>query len=806
MRRRRVFEWWLAATLLVAALPVRADAPDRLGPLVFVHGLQGRGAAVAATELGCNAIYFDLPLDAPMLLPSVRGFIAEAHDAGLSVIVGLRTLLGGQYPVSPSNSDYVSAMREWVAAVVTALRDEPGVIGWATDHDIERVISFSDADFRDYLMSVHGSLAGLNDAWGSRFVSHVEVGRVGVRERDLSQPFGVGRASVDLADYRRSVCHDLMQLWAEEIRRHDPGHLLFTGRIARYRGLTAVPYSYDVVMPFMSTDVLEPDLLTHNVQGVQIARRGGQFEVIPWLRVPLPPSQAFTRNSLVTWMAEAGMRGAVGACLDDWSRISDTSRVRQGVTDQIRVALRVVSFPDQAPTPAAAVIYSPYAGGPKKRGTPYGYLPEFGDADFATLAYQYRGGTIFGGLDYLTVDDLTRTDLDRYGVILAPLCLSLPEASADALRSYLRDGGALVADIGLGMYQAGTWSPDAGPLAPQLGLANALPVASRFGGLHVGVTHPQLPSVFKGADANGLFTTGRTLDISGARASGRSFTGAADQLKGYPFQGPSCFVSLRTGAIPLATMSVRYDDERRPHFLGLIVNEVGDGLTVFATFPMWTYWPVSDPLHGALELDLMRRRASYRLLQPGLLPSTVQVSGSPDAVHLLNRGDEAQVQVLAGAADHRAFLGCISVFSAAEVDASGRRTGRARLNVALPAGSLTHLLALPLRLRPTRGECCARVSCYSPGLISMDVGGQGATWRSRRGQSPTFEDGATTQIRFGVESGAYVIVPGSKHRVTWSQSRGESRSATSTADHRGRLDFTLSLAGGQVRIEPLSSP
>ncbi len=501
MRRRRVFEWWLVATVILAALPVRADARDRLGPLVFVHGLQGRDAAQTALALGCNTIYFDLPLDAPMLLPSVRGFIAEAHAAGLSVIVGLRTSLGEQYSVSPSNPEYVGAMREWVAAVVTALRDEPGVIGWATDHDLERAISFSDAEFRDYLMRIHGSLAGLNDSWGSRFVNQAEVGRGSVGIRDLGQPFGVGRPSVDLADYRQSVFNDLMQLWAEEIRRHDAGHLLFTGRIARYRGLTAVPHSYDVVMPFMSTDVLEPDLLTHNVQALQIARRGGQFEVIPWLRVPLPPSQAFTHDSLVTWIEEAGMRGAVGACLDDWTRISDTPHTRGVVTDQMRFALGQMPFPDQAPTPAAAVIYSPYAGGSKKLGTPYGYLPEFEDADFAALAYQYRGGTIFGGMDYLTVADLPRTDLARYSVILAPLCLSLPDAGADVLRGYLRDGGALVADIGLGMYQAGTWSPDAGPLAPQLGLAGALPIEARYGTFRVGMPLPQLPSVVKGTGA-----------------------------------------------------------------------------------------------------------------------------------------------------------------------------------------------------------------------------------------------------------------------------------------------------------------
>ncbi len=793
----------IAAFALLSALGCRADRP---GPFIFIHGLQGRDAAQIAPALGCNTIYFDLPIDAPLNIASVRAFIAEAHEADLSVIIGLRTSMQGQYPVTPTDAEYLAAMREWVGGVVGGLRDELGIVGWATDHDLERDIAFSDADFRRHLLTTHGSLDGLNLAWGTRFLTMAQVGRSAVAELDADQPFGVGRASIDLAEYRRGVFRELMQIWADEVRRHDSGHLLFTGRISRYRGLTAVPDAFDVVLPCARPDVLERDLLTHNVQAVQIARRGGKFEVIPWLRVPLPLSQAATSRALSAWIAEAGMRGAIGVCLEDWSRINASDRSINDVAEQVPGALAMQPFTQEPPAPVAAVIYSPYAGGPGKLGTPYGYLPEFEDSDLAALAYGYRGGTIFGGLDYLCPEDLPEVDLSRYSVLLAPMCLSLPADAVETLSSYLRAGGALLADIGLGMYQAGSWAPSATALAPQLGVAGNMAIAARFGDFRVGQPHPQLPSVTKGLQATGIFVPGKPVDVGGGSSRGGSFTGAATQFQGHPFQGPSCFVALRDGAIPLATMSVRYDDASIPHFLGLVANGLGDGLAVFGALPLWTYWPAEDTLHGALHLDLIRRRATWRLLKPGLLTEGVQISSSQDMAHLLNRGAATQAQVLCATADHRAFLGAITVFSASETDATGRRTGRVRLNIDLPAGALTHVEATAVQLRPAQGECCVRMSCYGPGLIAMHVGGQGAVWRSRREQAPTFHDGQSSTIRFGVEDGTYPVSPGSTHQVTWQEVRQQPRSATVTADHRGRLDFSLVIAGAQVWVRPVNTP
>ena len=794
----------LPALLLAASLHA---SPARVPcPLVMIHGLQGEGAVQVARSLGCNTIYFDLPVDAPLMLPSVRAWIAEADRAGMGVLVGLRTCLGGSQPVRASNAEYVDAMREWVGAVVDGLRDQTGIIGWATDHDLERDLSFNDEDFRDYLIRVHGSLAALNSFWGANYLTLIEVDRHDVEQLDEGQPFGVGRASVDLAEYRRSTFRDVMQLWAETIRAHDPDRPLFTGRIARYRGLTAVPDAYDVVMPFVPPDVLERDALTHNVQAVEIGRRGGRFRVLPWIRLPLPPSPLFVSDALTTWIEDAGLRGAVGVCLEDWRRLGESQRAFTQLPEQLGAALAQSPFSLDPPWPTAAVLYEPYAGGAKEIGTPYGYLPAFDDGDVAALAYEYRGGTVFGGLDYLCVEDIPTTDLDRYGAILAPMCLRLPETAADPLRRYVRTGGALYADIGLGMYEAGTWDPAASPLGPQLGIARAMPVEPRYGTFRVGQTHPQLPSVLRGTEATGHFVPGRPTDVSSGMVSGQTFTGAANLLKGSPFQGPSCFVGLLGDTIPLATMSVRYDDDSNPYFLGLIAGSEGMGLTVFACFPAWTWWPVDDPLSAALHHDLLARRARYRLLQPGLLPAQIELSGAADAVALLNRGPAAVTQVLCAAADHRAWLGAIATFSAAEVDASGRRTGRVRIAVELPAASMLRAQAVPVRLRPYAGECCARMISYSPGLIAMHVGGQGAVWGRRRGQPPTFADGRLTQIRFNVDDGIYPVPPGSQHQVEWQEGRGQPRSMLVTADHRGRLDFSLTLAGGQVWVHPPAQP
>ncbi len=797
----------LAGVLLPATLC--AEQTPRPEPMVFMAGIQGPEAVDTITSLNqgsacVNTVYYDLPQDAPLDLEAVRSSIRKAADADLRVIVGLRTKLDGSLRVSPRNGPYTEAVREWLSAVVGGLSDTEGIAAWATDHDLERDISYTDEDFRAFVLQRHGSLSAINEMWGADLRSLGEITMEKARELDHDQTHGVGRPSVDLAEYRRRAFRDTMKLWAREIRRLDPDTPLMTGRISLYRSLTAIPSDYDIVQPHFPPDVLEPDMITHNVQGVQMARMGGRFDVIPWIRLPLPPTEAYSGNALYGWIVEAGLRGAVGVGLEDWSRIEGMRTWRNNTITNLRTALSQRPFRGDRPQPCAAVIYEPYAGGHEFFGAPaWGFIRDFPLMDAAELACNYRLGTIFGGLDYLTMEQMSEADLSEYSVLLMPACLSVPEAAAAAIRGYVERGGAVFADLGVGMYQSKSWAPTYSPLAVVLGIAGAIEPADRFGNFRVGEVHSAFKSVKRGMAARGTFVPSEGVSRSVGHMSERTFEGPANQRKGYAFKGPSWFVNPASGAIPLATQSVRYDDKKNPHFLGPTVNTLGGGLALFAPFSAWSFWPPEDDLHAATHGDLMRRRADYRVMSGMLTDPSVAISGSPDWLHLFRRQGEGTTQIRAGVADHRAWLGAMSTFSASERTPRGRRSGLVRLQVDLPPRTVRHCEAIAVRLRPSAGECHARVSVYAPGLVALDVGGDGAVWgQEKRGARESFYDGTETRIRLKIEDGLYPVPPDSAHEVSLMEGPGETDGRIVRADHRGKLDFWLTTAGGRVEISP----
>ncbi|MGM0493449.1 MAG: hypothetical protein ACQER1_10895 [Armatimonadota bacterium] len=801
----------IVACLTLACISLTAGVchADRPSPIVFMAGLQGPGAVEMIESINdrtpvINTLYYDLPEDAPDQIDEIRSHIAEADAAGLDVIVGLRTRLGNTHRISARNDRYATAVRAWLTEVVGELAGADGIVAWSTDHSLERDISHTDADFQQFLLERHGSLEDINANWGASFRSLQSITREAADEHDFEQVHGVGRPTVDLAEYQRQAYHDVMALWAREIRRLAPEPPLMTGRISLYRSLTAIPAEYDIVQPHFPPDILEPDLMTHNVQGVQMARMAGKFDVIPWLRVPVPPSEAYAAKSLHGWVLEAALRGAAGIALEDWSRIEEMPAWRNNTFTNVADALEQRPFEGEQPAPSAAVVYAPYAAGHEFFGAPgWGYVKDFLVRDLAELACNYRLGTIFGGFDYLTVDQLAEADLSGYSVIFMPTCLSVPARAGTALTSYVERGGAVFGDLGLGMYEAQSWVPTSSPLAVLFGIAGAIEPAHRFGAFTVGEQHPAFPSVRRGMKAEGAFVPGEGVSRSTGRLSQSRFEGAATEAKGYAFQGPSWFVRPSSGAIPLAAQNVRHDDDEQPHFLGLIVNSAGSGLGVFAPFDAWSWWPPSDGLHAAMHCDLLARRARYRLLSDRLIEPAVGLSGSDDWLHLVRREGEGAVEVLAGSADHRAYLGTTGTFSADERTSRGTRSGVVRLEVDLPAGAMRHCSAAPIRIRPETGSCQARVAAYAPGLVMLEVGGEGSSWgRERRGTRERFHGGAETRMRLTIDDGLYPIEPESSHELTIEEGRERSDTKTVTADHRGRLDLWLTTAGGRVEVSP----
>lgn len=777
--------------------------------MVFMAGLQGSDAVETVEAINdrtpvINTLYYDLSEDAPDEIEEIRSHIAEADAAGLGVIVGLRTRLGNTHRISARNDQYAAAVREWLTEVVGELAGTDGIVAWSTDHSLERDMSHTDADFQQFLLERHGSLEAINASWDASFRSLQSITREAADEHDFDQVHGVGRPTVDLAEYQRQAYHDVMALWAREVRRLDPETPLMTGRISLYRSLTAIPGEYDIVQPHFPPDILEPDLMTHNVQGVQMARMAGKFDVIPWLRVPLPPSEAYAAKSLRGWVLEAALRGAIGVGLEDWSRIEEMPAWRNNTITNVADALEQRPFEGEQPAPSAAVVHAPYAAGHEFFGAPgWGYVKDLLVRDLAELAFNYRLGTIFGGFDYLTIEQLPEVDLSAYSVIFMPTCLSVPARAGTALTDYVERGGAVFGDLGLGMYEAQSWVPTSSPLAVLFGIAGAIEPAHRFGAFTVGEQHSAFPSVERRMKAEGAFVPGEGVSRSTGRLSQSRFEGPATERKGYAFQGPSWFVRPSSGAIPLAVQNVRHDDDEQPHFLGLIVNSVGSGLGVFAPFDAWSWWPPSDRLHAAMHCDLLARRARYRLVSDGLIEDAVGLSGSDDWLHLVRRAGEGAVEVLAGSADHRAYLGTTGTFSADERTSRGTRSGVVRLEVDLPAGEIRHCRAVPIRIRPESGRCHARVAAYAPGLVMLEVGGEGSSWgRERRGARERFHGGAETAMRLTIDDGLYPVEAGSSHELKIVEGREQSNTRDVTADHRGRLDAWVTTAGGRVEISP----
>lgn len=345
-------------------------------PFTFCYGLERGGSPTVLQDLGLNTLYIDLlPADMADLEPC-RAMIRSARQAGLQVVIGLPTCLTSRYHVSPYDEGYTGSVRELITYFVTALREEPGVTAWGTGHALEKSITYSEGDFRRYLQAGYPDLAALNASWGTALQTWPQFTRGLARETDSAAPFAVGRASLDLANYQAFAYREVMRVWLETIRALDPERPVLTGRVTLYRSLLSIPEGYDVVCVSMPPDVLESDLATHNVQALDIARRGGKFRVLTVLRVPSNASPAYSAEALRDWIQQGALHGSLGFGLEDWSLLADIyATERRLVEPRRRQTINAVSSCRSlafgfTPRPTSAVVYSPYAEGFEVTGQP----------------------------------------------------------------------------------------------------------------------------------------------------------------------------------------------------------------------------------------------------------------------------------------------------------------------------------------------------------------------------------------------------------------------------------------------------
>ena len=809
--------------LAVALLLTSGTGYARPGPFVFAYDLQGPGAATIAAAIGLNTIHLQVGAEHRYDLSPIRSQMAEAQQLGIKVIVALPTIPPGPLGITATDADFASYVRTFVGDIVTGLRDEPALAGWAMADYLQDALRYTDQEFAEYLQQRYGSLELLNAAWNTTFADWSTLPMTPAVELDDEEPFAVGRPSVDLADYQRETYTRVLDFWAQQVRALDADTPLLTGRIAFYRSLTAVPDSYDIVVPAISPAELEADQLAHNVHAIDIARQAGRFEVIRTLHVPIPGESLYQSNVLEQWIGQAALHGAVGIGLDNFARLvasqllptislpitadQRTALASSELARIVRAALERKVFTVQ-PRANAAFLYEPYAEGHQLQELPvYGYISGFSEDEPNNLFVAFRRGGCFGLVDYLTPAALrdSSVDLDHYSFIAAPLSLNLPGEVVARLSDYVRDGGVLVADLGAGTYQSGSWQRLPAKLGQLLGVEVMPMLRAEVGDFSFGRTSEHFPSMQPPLKSQGTFMLHKAARKSHDVIQSRERTGRVDELRPYSFGGPTGFAKLLPGTMPWAISKIEYDDNLGQMFSGIVLHEYGLGLGVFCTTRLWANWAPGDPAFQAFHYDLWARRAAYELHTPGLFAGEIELCTGDDSFWLLNLGrDMTLAEIIAHQANNRIYAGGFCQFSATDRQPSGRRSGRVVVTVPVPRLRLTKVMALPVEIKPHYGEVSAVLFTCRPDLVDLQVAGSGAALRSSRSSGWQLGYGAPTPVRITLRAGEYAIAPLSRHQVEVDYDLQPLRRLTIHADHSGRLRFDIN--GRRARVTITSLP
>jgi len=820
-----------AGTVILVTLAVLVSSSAgyaQPGPFIFAYDLQGPDAVKIASAIGLNTLYLHVSPEAIRNPIAIRNQMAEAQQAGLNVILALPTIPPGPVGITATDPGFAEYVRTVVGDMVAAFRGQPALAGWAMADYLEDHLRYTDEEFADYLRERYGRLEALNAAWNAGFADWSQVTMTGAEELDEEWPFTVGRASVDLADYQREMFRRVLDLWAQQVRLLDSTTPLFTGRIALYRSLTAIPGSYDVVVPAMGPDELEVDQLCQNVHAIDIARQAGRFEVVRALRVPVPGEPVYWDGAVEQWILQAGLHGVVGVGLDNYPRLVRSGLLpaptpplnepnlqalaESGLGIMARNALQHGTFTVQ-PQANAAFLYQPYAAGHQLEALPvYGYISDFSAGEPNNLFNAFRRGGRFGLVDYLTAETLSdeAVDLDQYSFIAAPVALSLPAAAVSRICQYVNDGGVFVTDLGVGMYQSGSWQRLPPDLARLLGVER-MPMLragrTEKGDFSVGVASEHFPSIRPPLKTQGTFTLGQTIQKSRGVSVWRERKGELTELRGCTYGGWVGYARLLPGAIAWAVGRGEYDESVGRMFSGIMLQEYGLGLGIFATTRLWANWSPFDPAFQAFHHDLWARRAAYELHGPGLFPEQIEICGGGDSLYLLNiGGDLTLVGFTAHQAANRLYQGGFCWFSTGDRLASGRRSGRVVISAPVSPLHLTRVVARPIEIKPHHGEAAAVVLTYRPDLVELEIAGSGARLRGSRTSGWQLGYGLRTPVRVMLRPGggdAYSIAPLSHHQVEVSYDFQPPEQLTVQADHSGRIRFDISGRHARVRITPL---
>ena len=472
---------------IINPVPRAADVRVLNGaPLFWAEGIVSADDLPAYKSIGFNAVVVRLTWEpqnggnlAALDLAPQRDFAQSAARAGLKVIYALPAVpqnmefqVGRIAGDSPS---YNLLWKTWVGGAIAALRDTPGLVGWMLPDDPRALPIFDDAGFRRWIGRNYANLNVVNERWNSNFkslddITQADANALALRWQMRGQgqnqgegyalpplataPDGLAESGEELAfhpaalalgAYKWEAYRVLLAMWVGEVRGADAGRLVFSGALPDYAQLLSMPAGVDVITPVMAPGVAENDIVTHNPQAIDIARRGGRFAALPIFSARVLkdlPAEAVS-DLCKRWMQQACARGAAGAAFDRWDDFKTDLNLRQATLEKLAELNRAphLALWNDPPVATTAVLLTPLADGatlnfgPRELGLRrglYGWAQDLVEGEPSNLVWSLRWGTAFGGVDYLAPDDLSGP-LDAYSTILAPQMLSCSLESQDRL-------------------------------------------------------------------------------------------------------------------------------------------------------------------------------------------------------------------------------------------------------------------------------------------------------------------------------------------------------------------------------------
>jgi hypothetical protein len=770
---------------------------------------------------------------------------------GLKIIFSLpgAPLRSSGTRISADSPSYSAVWTTWAQEAIGALEQTPNLQGWMLPDDARALVTFDDAGFRRYLQTRFASIDALNQRWNTDFQSFEAItvddvmalavarqspdthsggsggsGALAAPNSSGARPSGEAGfhpAALFLADWKRATWTDLVTLWAATIRGADARHLVLSGACPDYAQLLAMPEGVDLSVASVAPTIAENDIVTSNPQSLDIARHAGTRSALARFSLAgnadLPPDAV--AQLLPRWVDAAIAHGSRGVAFSDFRTLAGNAALLKVVSQTLKRVKNERDDPD-APIASFAILLEPLAEGaspqlgdvPAPRGL-YGFGEGLVSGEPSNLVASLRWGTAFGGADFLSPDDLSRVDLSRYSTILAPQLLDCSPETAQKLGDYVRGGGVLVADLGLGALQNGG-SMSAMPPSMALLAGGAGPFAMRDAAFNV-----------RGAQGSDLLPTwGKMLEMRPGMV-----LSSGDGRDATAFDGPTGFAPPPANATVVASGS---SDGRNRAALSLA--SAGSGFFAFAPFRLWANWRPGQNGFEEFHGDLLARGANLAIPIAALTPFSVgtdfgstrfpEVVNRPTSLSFLNHSASGQkpqyVSVDSTGTGDWLWTNALVHFSntremplgaarPAPIEAPDDLEKRARpLSVftVVSAGGRVVCRQRPVAVQNrSGGSIAARINIETPTVLALSVWGDILQMVTPVGQSewqPLALDGTTPFHVTVVNSpDGYRCPPGSRHRVSVREV-GHPDSGSKVGQGKAAPDFfVVADASGRLRLE-----